>query len=115
MLDGITDLELVSENHQDLFLQLIRQLEKDFHSATFEVVSFEVATANELILNVQEELYKIITTDASKFSNLLYRVDVSEASVVALKGLSVEEYLNQMSFLILKREWLKVWIRNKLV
>ncbi len=91
-----------------------RQLEKDFYSATFSEVSFDGVTVEELVDQVHQEINRIVSTDVSKFSNLLYRVDVSEASVDALKGLPVEEYWEQLTFLILKREWQKVWIRNTL-
>lgn len=91
-----------------------RQLEKDFYSATFIEVSFDGVTVEELVNQVHQEINRIVSTDVSKFSNLLYRVDVSEASVDALKGLPVEEYWEQLTFLILKREWQKVWIRNTL-
>lgn len=91
-----------------------RQLEKDFYSATFIEVSFDGLTIEELVNQVHQEINRIVSTDVSKFSNLLYRVDVSEASVDALKGLSIDVYWEQITFLILKREWQKVWIRNTL-
>lgn len=91
-----------------------KQLEKDFYGATFQEVVFDGASVEDLVLQVRQEIQRIVMTDASKFSNLLYRVDVSEASVDALKGLPIEEYWEQITFLIFKREWQKVWIRNTL-
>lgn len=91
-----------------------KQLEKDFYGATFQEVVFDGASVEDLVLQVHQEIQRIVMTDASKFSNLLYRVDVSEASVDALKGLPIEEYWEQITFLIFKREWQKVWIRNTL-
>lgn len=98
----------------DLLTLLRKQLEKDFYSATFCEVSFDAPTVEGLVEQVHQEIYRIVSTDVSKFSNLLYRVDVSEVSVDALKGLPLEEYWEQITFSILKREWLKVWIRNTL-
>lgn len=112
-------VEVVSYLKQHLsdnsMVELMRkQLEKDFYGATFQEVVFDGTTVEDLVMQVHQEIQRIVTTDASKFSNLLYRIDVSEASVDALKGLPIEEYWEQITFLILKREWQKVWIRNTL-
>jgi len=44
---------------------------------------------------------------------LLYIVDVAEDQIKKLDGSDLVELSEQVSFLILKREWQKVWFRNK--
>jgi hypothetical protein len=46
--------------------------------------------------------------------NLLYIIDVSEEEVKKLDGSDISILSGQVSFLILKREWQKVWFRSKL-
>lgn len=100
---------------QNLLTQMRKQLEKDFYNASFVEVSFDGASAQELVMQVHTEILRIVSTDVSKFSSLLYRVDVKETSVNALEGLPLEEYWQQITFLILQREWQKVSIRNTLL
>jgi len=45
--------------------------------------------------------------------NLLYIIDVPENNVKELDGSDAVELSEQISFLILKREWMKVWFRNR--
>lgn len=97
-------------------LGLLRtQLEKDFFQATFVEVAFDAEPLVDFVQQVRQEIQRIIVTDASKFSNLLYRVDIPEQALEALKGMAPEDYWSHITYLILKREWQKVWIRNKLL
>jgi len=44
--------------------------------------------------------------------NLLYIIDVSEDQIKILDGFDRIQLAEQVSFLILKREWQKVWFRK---
>ena len=47
------------------------------------------------------------------YLNVLYIVDVSEKSIKEIQAIDPIEIADQVSFLILKREYQKVWFRNK--
>ncbi|MBC7641800.1 MAG: hypothetical protein H7174_05590, partial [Flavobacterium sp.] len=47
------------------------------------------------------------------YLNLLYIIDVPEDQIKKLDGSDIEELSAQVAFLILKREWMKVWFRNR--
>jgi hypothetical protein len=49
----------------------------------------------------------------AEYLNLLYIVDVPEDQVKKLDGSDIAELAKQVAFLVLKREWMKVWFRNK--
>jgi hypothetical protein len=49
----------------------------------------------------------------AEYLSLLYIVDVPEDQVKKLDGSDIMELSEQVSFLILKREWMKVWFRSK--
>jgi hypothetical protein len=49
----------------------------------------------------------------AEYLNLLYIIDVPEDQIKKLDGSDISELSAQVAFLILKREWQKVWFRNK--
>ena len=57
-------------------------------------------------------VYKLIQEKFTEYLNLLYIIDVPEKQVKALNGDDIQELSGAVSFLILKREWQKVWYRN---
>lgn len=115
MLEAVQYLEKNVEN-QELFMQLVLQLQKDFLMATQLEVFALVQSVPDLVVELQKQLWKLVETDVSKFSSLLYRIDVSEVAVdeLQLRGLHLEEYLWALTAIILRREWQKVCFRNKL-
>ena len=56
---------------------------------------------------------KLIQEKFTEYLNLLYIIDVSEKQVKALDGSDPLKLSEAVSFLILKREWQKVWFRTK--
>jgi hypothetical protein len=44
---------------------------------------------------------------------LLYIIDVPEENIKQFDGSDTVELSEQIAFLVLKREWMKVWFRNR--
>ena len=110
-----TDLLLIEAQNENLYLKLIEQLNKDFNLAN-EGVDFPMSISpNELKIQLQEKMYRLIQYKFAEYLNLLYIIDVAEDEVKKLDGSDVVELSGQVAFLILKREWQKVWFRNKYV
>ena len=105
--------ELLSEaEKQNLYSKLIEQINKDFNFAN-EAVDFpQSTTPQELKLQLHEKIYRLIQYKFAEYLNLLYIIDVPEETVKQLDGTDLVELSEQVSFLILKREWMKVWFRN---
>lgn len=100
-------------DNQKLFVDLVLQVQKDFQTSVDTSIVFTAQNATELVVQVENELRKILaSTSVSKFSNLLYRIDVAEKDVEAIISKDIDEYLQKIVFLILKREFQKVFIRN---
>ncbi len=104
---------LSSFQNSEIYKNLIIQLNKDFQMATI---------SEEFSLNIEpselvEKLYKIISTlyvnHFNKYSNLLYRIDVSEQSLKSISSSNLDDVIKQHIYLILKREWQKVYFRSK--
>ena len=106
--------ELIAEANQlDLYKKLVFQLNKDFLLANIDLDFHEEVLPTSLKLLLHETVYKLIQENFSEYLNLLYIIDVSEKQVKALDGSDTLKLSEEVSFLILKREWQKVWFRNK--
>jgi len=105
---------LLSEaERENLYPKLIEQINKDFNFAN-EAIDFPQSTSPyELKVQLHEKVYRLIQYKYAELLNLLYIIDVPEDNVKQLDGSDIVELSEQISFLILKREWMKVWFRNR--
>lgn len=108
-----TDLLLQEANNEILYVNLITQLNKDFNLANEGVDFPKSITPEELKIQLHEKIYRLIQYKFAEYLNLLYIIDVSEEEIKKLDGSDLVILAEQVSFLILKREWQKVWFRNK--
>jgi len=102
---------ILEAKHFKLYKKLVQQLNKDFLYANVDLDFHEAILPSSLNVLLQETIYKIIQEKFTDYLNLLYIVDVPE---YAVRTLNVDDTVmldKQVSFLILKREWQKVWFR----
>lgn len=95
-----------------LYKKLIAQLNKDFLLANIDLGFSENILPTSLKLILHETIYNLIQHKFADYLNLLYIIDVPEKSIKNLDGSDVLLLSEQVSFLILRREWQKVWYRN---
>jgi hypothetical protein len=108
-----SDVLLQEAEKEALYQQLILQLNKDFNLAN-EGIDFPISISpDELKIQLHEKIYRMIQYKFAEYLNLLYIIDVSETEIKKLDGTDLVILAEQVSFLILKREWQKVWFRNK--
>jgi hypothetical protein len=108
-----TDELLQTAENENLYLKLIEQINKDFNLAN-EPIDFPKSTSpKELKIQLHEKIYRLIQYKFAEYLSLLYIVDVPEDQVKKLDGSDLLELSEQVAFLVLKREWMKVWFRNK--
>ena len=106
------DLLLQEAERENLYLKLVEQINKDFNLAN-ESVDFPLSIEpDKLKFELSDKIYGLIQYKFAEYLNLLYIVDVSEEQIKKLDGSDLVELAHQVSFLILKREWMKVWFRN---
>ncbi|SHG67674.1 hypothetical protein [Flagellimonas flava] len=104
---------LQTAQKENLYTQLLAQLKKDFSRANVRIaidLDMDPKTLNAL---VQEKLYVLILEKFQEYLNLLYIVDISEREIKKLAVLDAVDASSQVGFLILKREWQKVWFKHK--
>jgi hypothetical protein len=109
-----TDLILAEAAAESLYVKLLDQLNKDFNSANEPVDFPKSTTPEELKIQLHEKIYRLIQSRFAEYLNLLYIIDVPEKQVKALDGSDIVELSKEVAFLILKREWQKVWFRNRM-
>lgn len=97
----------------DLYKKLVFQLNKDFLLANIDLDFHEEILPSSLKLLLHETVYKLIQEKFTEYLNLLYIIDVPEKQVKALNGEDILKLSEDVTFLILKREWQKVWFKNK--
>jgi hypothetical protein len=108
------DLLLSEAESENLYFKLIEQINKDFNLAN-EGIDFPLSTTPEdLKVQLHEKIYRLIQYKFAEYLNLLYIIDVSEEQIKKLDGSDLVALSEQVAFLILKREWQKVWFRNRL-
>jgi len=107
------DLLFQESEKESLYLKLIGQINKDFNLAN-EGIDFPKSIApDELKIQLHEKIYRMIQYKFAEYLNLLYIIDVSEDEIKKLDGSDLVVLAENVAFLILKREWQKVWFRNK--
>ena len=108
-----TDLLLTQASVENLYLKLVEQINKDFNLAN-EGIDFPMSIApEELKIQLHEKVYRLIQYKFAEYLNLLYIIDVPEEQIKKLDGSDLVELSEEVAFLVLKREWQKVWFRNK--
>ena len=108
-----SEVLLLEAENENLYDKLLDQINKDFNLAN-ESIDFHSSTKpNELLIQLQEKIYRLIQYKFAEYLNLLYIIDVSEEEIKKLDGSDISQLSQQVAFLILKREWMKVWFRNR--
>ena len=106
------DVLIEEANKIGLYKKLIAQLNKDFQLANIDLGFNEDILPSSLKLILHETIYNLIQEKFAEYLNLLYIIDVPEKSVKQLDGSDMMLLSEQVTFLILRREWQKVWYRN---
>jgi hypothetical protein len=88
-------------------------LEKDF-TLSNESITIPIDTTPEDLMSIlHQKVYHLISFKFNEYLNLLYIIDVSENEIKQLDGSDLSILSKQVAFLILKREWQKVYYKNK--
>tara|TARA_R110002167_G_scaffold25714_2_gene88988 strand:- start:2436 stop:2810 length:375 start_codon:yes stop_codon:yes gene_type:complete len=101
-----------------LYPKLVAQLEKDFGLANVPIdlksnTPLKSVPPAVLKTTLHEKIYFLIMEKFTDYLNLLYMVDVPEKSFKSIAVTDVVEVAEQVSFMILKRELQKVWLRER--
>ncbi|MGS2727485.1 hypothetical protein ACU8DI_12820 [Psychroserpens sp. BH13MA-6] len=105
--------DLITEAEElNLYGKLVQQLNKDFLLANIDLDFEEAILPLRLKQELHDVIFHLIQEKFAEYLNLLYIIDVSEAKVKQLDGSDTLKLSEQVAFLILLREWQKVWFKN---
>ena len=106
--------ELITQaNKENLYNKLVKQLNKDFLLANIDLDFDEDILPTSLKFLLHETIFKLIQEKFAEYLNLLYIIDVPEHKIKQLDGSDIVLLSEQVTFLVLLREWQKVWHRHK--
>jgi hypothetical protein len=115
MLPSQNTIELLDlVKGENLYPHLIQQLNKDFLLTNLSIKFNPEATPVDLKKSLQGILLQLITNQYDDYLNLMYRIDISETALLKIKGAHLSTVIEQITFEVLKREYQKVWLKNRL-
>jgi len=98
----------------DYIPDLIVQIGKDINLSGIDDHRFDGIVSSEKLVSVLKEFIEdLITHNPEAFSNLMYRVDISEEQIRGLSHIQLTDLVDEISLLVLKREIQKVYYRKK--
>ena len=113
MLKAVNTVELFKKlETENLYLKLIQQLNKDFQMSNLDIIFKETMTPFDLQKTLCQVLFELINNKYDDYLNLLYRIDISEKELLKVRSEDLEASVEQVAFLILKRESQKVWLKK---
>lgn len=96
-----------------LFDKLMHQIEKDFVLVNIPLGISDRLNPIEFIALIKEKVYYLMMERFAEYLNLMYIIDIPETEFKNLEITDAVDVSDQVTFLILKREYKKVWYRNK--
>ncbi len=96
-----------------LYKKIVAQIKKDFGLANIPIDLHNDVSPIDLQTFLHEKIYYLILEKFTDYLNLLYVIDVPEKAFKQIQVTDVVEVAEQVSFLVLKRELQKVWLKEK--
>lgn len=96
-----------------LFDKLKHQVEKDFVLANIPLQIPEKLGHAEFIALIREKVYYLMMEHFAEYLNLMYIIDIPESAFQNIEITDTVDIADQVTLLILKREYKKVWYRNR--
>ncbi len=102
-------------NQKDILLEeLISQISKDLYLSGIDSDNFDnLKTAGELVAQLNVFVSDMITYQPELFNRFMYRIDVDEQTLNHLIYTRLDDLVNHISQLILKREMQKIIFRKQ--
>nr|WP_299346050.1 hypothetical protein [Allomuricauda sp.] len=109
-----TSLEILEAAQRELLYEkLVTQLEKDFKLANIPVQFGKQSSPENLQKLLHEKTYFLLMEKFPEYLNLLYVIDIPEKQMSEIKSNNPVDVAAEVSFVILKREWQKVWFKER--
>lgn len=98
---------------EDLLKKLVQQINKDANLSGIDFNLNESFTLISIANELNELITDLIKNDFGSYLNFLYRIDISETDLINIQEIELTDLSKKVTILILKKEWQKVWFKNK--
>ncbi len=98
---------------ENLYDKIVLQMQKDFALANISIDFSLDVHPNDLATTLHEKIYVLLMERFTAYLNLLYVIDVPEKNFKDIRATDAVDVSKEVSLLILKREWQKVWLKAK--
>ena len=98
----------------NLIKPLVEQIKKDAHLSGLDFHCSTEISAALLIKTVYDFLLNLIVNDFGAYLNFLYRVDLSEKELKSIDHIEPKDICREVTYLLLKREWQKVYFKSRI-
>ncbi|MFD2588590.1 hypothetical protein ACFSQJ_16785 [Croceitalea marina] len=95
-----------------LYDELVQQLRKDFEHVNIAFLIGTDVDSGALETTLKEKIYVLLLEDFEGYLNLMYSIDVPEASFATIKPTDAVDVSEQVVFLVLKRIYQKVYFKR---
>tara|TARA_R110002051_G_scaffold186206_3_gene255546 strand:- start:4518 stop:4871 length:354 start_codon:yes stop_codon:yes gene_type:complete len=99
--------------NDSLLDNLIQQVQKDFVLANIPLNIPESIEYTAFVALIKEKLYFLMMEHFTAYLNLMYIIDIPENHIQNIEITDTVDVADQVTFLVLKREYKKVWYRNR--
>jgi hypothetical protein len=99
---------------ENLLKKLVQQINKDASLSGIDFYLNENSTVQNIVYYLNDLITDLIKSDYNGYVNFLYRIDISELDIVKIKELDFNDLSENVTILILKKEWQKVWFKNRI-
>lgn len=114
MLPDKRDFTFLEEAQKEaLYEGTILQLNKDFQLASLDYKFEFDEHPDALVKKTGAIISHLLKNEYDAYLNFMYRVDVSEKELAKIHNLTLEKTIAFITWAVLKREFQKVWFRNK--
>ena len=107
-----TDLLLAVIQKENLFDKLVKQVKKDLELIGIINYFKEKPNPTDFFNSFKELIVHLIDNQFEIFLHLLYRMDIDENKIRWIIAESQVDIYDKITFIILKREWQKVWYKE---
>ncbi len=113
MIPSFSLSQLTDTKEKEILPNIIMQINKDLQLSGNQYEIDEKDTAQQLVTDLGNIIQKLLQTDFSGLLNLFYRMDIPESLLLKMMNETPDDLTQNLTLLVLKKEWMKVWLRNK--
>ena len=113
MIPSFSLSQLTDIKEKEILPNIIMQINKDLQLSGNQYEIDEKSTAQQLVTDLGIIIQKLLQTDFSRLLNLFYRMDIPESLLHKMMNETPDDLTHNLTLLVLKKEWMKVWLRNK--